>query len=390
MSNVAVASPSSFLIRATDALRNLGLAVSEPNTTPIASVISVLAEVDEPRAIVVARTIAQQQAFDLLVAEQVGQMDIGNRFEDITKGFDGIRDDAKRMVDQMADGRISFGEKATNAVMRLTRGDIPDRFDSIRKTYLSVTEDVGEQIEREGVILSAYRDFRSALKESEILALEIQKGVEVRVADAKAILDKAVAAIEGQTVEDPIARARLEQDRDQALHAFQTEDRRYQVAKDLADNLKVSFNVTEVTMARLVQSHEAKERVWQQSVVFFNTNTTVMSALRATFNSTAGLNEGTRTLNEMKEGMSKSLETIAEIGGKVQEAALEAGYGPTIRADAVKKLVDSVVEYQENSGRIIAEMRARSTENAEEIRRTVEEGKRRLTAIATKASALAA
>ena len=59
----------------------------------------------------------------------------------------------------------------------------------------------------------------------------------------------------------------------------------------------------------------------------------------------------------MKEGVSKSLEDLADIGGKVQEAALKAGYGPTIRADAVKKLVDSVVNYQVRSREIIAEMR---------------------------------
>ncbi len=45
--------------------------------------------------------------------------------------------------------------------------------------------------------------------------------------------------------------------------------------------------------------------------------------------------------------MSKSLETLSEIGDQVGDAALKAGYGPTIRADAVKKLVDSVVNYQE-------------------------------------------
>ena len=64
----------------------------------------------------------------------------------------------------------------------------------------------------------------------------------------------------------------------------------------------------------------------------------------------------------MKEGVSKSLEDLADIGGKVQEAALKAGYGPTIRADAVKKLVDSVVNYQIRSREIIAEMRELSHE----------------------------
>ena len=42
---------------------------------------------------------------------------------------------------------------------------------------------------------------------------------------------------------------------------------------------------------------------------------------------------------------------------KVQEEALKAGYGPTIAAESVQKLVDSVVRFQENSTRIIDEMR---------------------------------
>ena len=90
----------------------------------------------------------------------------------------------------------------------------------------------------------------------------------------------------------------------------------------------------------------------------------------------------------MKEGVSRSLEDLASIGGKVQEEALKAGYGPTIRADAVKKLVDSVVNYQERSRSIIEEMRVMSTRNAEEIRTAVEDGKQRLATLVEQGKAL--
>lgn len=131
-------------------------------------------------------------------------------------------------------------------------------------------------------------------------------------------------------------------------------------------------------MARLIQTTNAKERVYQQSISFFGTNETVLTALSASFTGLHGLHESTETLNAMKEGVSKSLEDLADIGGKVQEEAIKAGYGPTIRADAVKRLVDSVVSYQEHSRIIIEEMRKLSTQNAEEIRDAVEEGKKRL------------
>ena len=141
-------------------------------------------------------------------------------------------------------------------------------------------------------------------------------------------------------------------------------------------------------MARLMQTTSAKERVYQQSVSFFGTNETVLTALSASFTGLFGLHESTEVLNAMKEGVSKSLEDLAEIGGKVQEEALKAGYGPTIRADAVKKLVDSVVNFQERSREIIEEMRILSTRNADEIRTAVEDGKQRLARLAEQGNAL--
>jgi uncharacterized protein YaaN involved in tellurite resistance len=101
-----------------------------------------------------------------------------------------------------------------------------------------------------------------------------------------------------------------------------------------------------------------------------------------------GLHESTQTLEVMKEGMSKSLETLADMGDKIQEAAVRAGYGPTIRADSVKKLVDSVVGFQEKSLAIVDEMRKLSTQNSVEIRDAVEDGKRRIAQLIVEGKAL--
>jgi uncharacterized protein YaaN involved in tellurite resistance len=102
-----------------------------------------------------------------------------------------------------------------------------------------------------------------------------------------------------------------------------------------------------------------------------------------------GLGETTATVNAMKDGVSESLEVLADIGGKVQEAAVKAGYGPTIRAESVKKLVDSVVNYQTKSREIIEQMRRDATRNAEEIREAVEEGKQRMARLAEEGKGLA-
>ncbi|PZN14330.1 MAG: cell surface protein, partial [Proteobacteria bacterium] len=115
---------------------------------------------------------------------------------------------------------------------------------------------------------------------------------------------------------------------------------------------------------------------------------TVLYVPKASFTGVFGLHESTKTLDAMKEGMSKSLEDLAKIGDKVQEEAVRAGYGPTIRADAVRQLVDSVVNFQVRSGEIIAEMRQLASQNSKEIRDAVEEGKRRIARLAAQADTL--
>jgi hypothetical protein len=228
------------------------------------------------------------------------------------------------------------------------------------------------------------------MKEAEVMALEVLKAAEGRLGEAKAATEGAVAAVTAAAAAEPAERARRELARDQALRALQAEEGRYQIAKDLSDNLTVSCNTSEVIMARLVQTMSAKERVYQQAVSFFSTNEAVLTALSASFTGMHGLHESTQTLEAMKAGVNRSLETLAEMGGKVQEAALRAGYGPTIQAEAVKKLVDSVVSFQEHSREIIEEMRTAATANSEEIRRAVEDGKQRMTRLAQRAGAVAA
>ncbi|MBV8360323.1 MAG: cell surface protein [Deltaproteobacteria bacterium] len=388
MSDVVVKTPLQYLDQAMGALRDLGLAPEKTEETPIVGLLQKITDLAPDKIAVITRTLAQMSVFNEVVREQISQMTIAQRYEKITQGFNSIRDDAKRMVDELADGKLSIFERATNTWMKISRGDIATRFDEIKKVYLDVAKDTKTNIEREQAILEAYRDFRAALKQAEVAALEILKTAESKLDAAKAELATASEAVAGFTANDPAGRARLELVRDEHLRLVQNEENRYQIAKDLADNLTIGYNTTEVVMARLMQTVSAKERVYQQSVSFFSTNESVLTALKASFTGLFGLHETTQTLNEMKEGVSKSIEVLAEIGGKVQEEAIKAGYGPTLRADAIKKLVDSVVNFQEHSSEIIAEMRKLSTENSNEIREAVEEGKRRIARLAEKGNAL--
>jgi hypothetical protein len=378
MADVATRSPLQYLDQAASTLRELGLMPEKLDPAPINALLEKISDLDKDKIALIARTLGQAEIFNEVVREQTSKMEIGERYQAITNGFNSIRDDSKRLVDQAADGKIDIFERGTNMWMKIARGDIADRFDKIRTTYLAVTKETKNQIEREGKILDAYRDYRGALKHAEVMALEVLKQAEAKLNDARAALEQETSKVAQFSGSDPAERAKLELVRDEQLRRTQDEDKRYQIAKDLSDNLTVAYNTSEVIMARLMQTTSAKERVYAQAVTFFSTNDSVLTALKASFTGMFGLHESTKTLDAMKEGMSKSLETLSEIGDKVQEAAVRSGYGPTIRADAVKKLVDSVVNFQERSTEIIAEMRKLSTQNSAEIRDAVEDGKKRI------------
>ena len=386
-----VSTPIHYLDKAMNGLHDLGLLPDAAGEeAPVIALLKQITDLDEERVVAITRTLSQASLFNDVVREQVQAMDIGTRYEDIVDAFDSIRDDSRKMVEQIGDGKLDTFERISNVWMKVTRGDIATRFDKIKDTYLEVTDATQDQIQREQKILEAYQDFRGALKQSEVMALEVLEKAAAKLDAAKEAVNAAMKTVEGFEGDDVVERARLEMARDETVRHLQHEEKRYQIAKDLSDNLTISYNTSEVVMARLLQTTNAKERVYSQAVSFFSTNEIVLTALSASFTGMFGLHEGTQTVEAMKEGVSRSLEDLAEIGGKVQEAAVKAGYGPTVRADAVKKLVDSVVTWQTRSRELIEEMRVQSTANAEEIRVAVEEGKRNLARLANEGKGLVA
>ena len=371
-----------YLDKALSGLRDLGLLKGKSDPVPVVTLLEQIADLDEAKVTAIARTLNQASYFNEVVREHVSGIKVADRYEGITSAFNSIRDDTKALVDQYADGKVNTMEKISNLWMKMRRGTISDRFEKIKDLYKDVTEETSDQIQREQLILEAYMDFRGAMKNAEVLSFDVLEKAQGELDKAKSDVTAAVATVDAYKGDDRTKRAELELDRDEKLRGLQTSDKRYQISKDLSDNLTVGYNTSEVVMARLVQTKTAKERVYAQSISFFSTNEVVLTALSATLTGMHGLHESTQTLEAMKKGINESLEVLAEVGDKVQEAAVRAGYGPTVSAAAVKTLLDAVVSYQERSHAIIAEMRNLATENSKEIRVIVEDGKRRLAKLA--------
>lgn len=368
-----------YLDRAKDKLAMLNLGPPQSATLPAMGTLKQIESVDPDRVMAVARTLQQESHFSAIVRDNISGMKVAERYQDIAENFNSVRDDTKMIFKQMEKGKVSMSGKLKRYWMKTRRGSIAKRFDDIRASYIDVTNDSLQTIERERSILDAYADFRSSLKQAEIDAISIHEQAASAYSEMKEKFAAANAAVE--QADDPKDRAQMELARDTMRRDFEEAERREQIAKDMADNLRISYSTSEAVMGRLQQTTRVKERVYEQSVTFFSTNETVFTALSAAVTSLHGLHESTETLNAMKRGANESLETLAETGSKVMERGVEAGYGPTISADSVKKLVDSIVEFQQNTRTKAREMRELATKNAKEISDYAEEGKRRYAAM---------
>ena len=372
--------------RAVQKLKKLGIIVAAQPDAPVMTLLDSISNIDNNRVVAIARTLQQQSGFNAIVRENISGLDIANRQGKIVAAFDSIRTDAQEMVVWLDDGKLDLLERVKNGWMILVRGSIPDRFNKIKQTYLDVAKSAGEQIERERTILDAYQDYRFGLKQAQIDSQELLVLAEQRLEQCKQLLQQAYDARENATAAEPAEQSRLELVRDEALRVMQKEDERYQIVKDLAENLLVAYNAAEAIFARLQQTSSIKERVYRQSVTFFSTNEIVFTALSASMTSLDGLAESTKTLEAMKAGINQGLETIANSGNKNLEAGLRTGYGSTIKAESIRSLVNAIVSYQESSYQLIEELREESANNSKELEDIVEDGKRRFSEIILKAS----
>ncbi|TWU58833.1 hypothetical protein Poly51_16130 [Rubripirellula tenax] len=366
-----------YLDRAVVVLKKFG--IDSKNTAP-QEMINLLEEVkhlDEDKVLAIAEVIQHMSSFNQLVRENVESIKIGNRYMDITQMFDSVREDSKRLIMQLDDGKISGTEKVSNWWMKMRRGSPNDRFEKIVETYSEVAKDTKEALKSEEAIMEGYIDFRFALKEAEVLAREIlDKQLPVLDA-AKEALAATQTALDQYTGADEGGKSQLELKRDEARYAYEKEDETYQLLKDIAENLEIGYDVGETLITKLKQTHDVKERVYRRAVTFFTTNEHVFTILGTVYTSQHGLHEVTQATEAMKEGVNKGLEDVATLGRELERAALRAGYGSTIDPESVQKLVDAISGFQIESLEMIAELRKESDASTKAIRKSVEEGKKR-------------
>lgn len=372
-----------YLDRALQSVKKLGIALP-PAASPVLPLLEQVAHYDSSRVMTIAATLQQSSSFNELVRTQITGMDISTRYADIASAFDSVREDAQAMAGWMEDGRLDLKERLQMGWMKMRRGSVPARFEEIKENYLAVSRATGDQIERERTILEAYQDFRMALKAAEVDAQSVLETAQTQLQARRIALESAQQALDGFQPEGGPERAKLELARDEALRALKDEDRVFQLIKDIADDLKTACNTAELVFARIQQTHDVKNRLYQRAISFFSTNEVVFTGLSAAFTTSAGLGEATNTLEAMEDGMNKGLEALAKSGGQQLENGLRAGYGATLKPESVKALADAIVDFQASSLELIASLRKESTQAAQEIEGITDDAKRRFSALLVK------
>ena len=365
-----------YLDKAVKVLDKFGLANEEEVPAELIRLLEEVRHIDEAKALAIAKTIKHMSTFNKLVRDNVENINVGNRYLTISQMFDTIREDSKKLIAQLDDGKIGVTEKISNLWMRINRGTPHERFESIVDVYREVCAETKNQLDREQDIMDGYVDFRFALKEAEILArelLEAQIPTLEAARDALAVSQKAVDEHDG----DESTLGRLELQRDESRNEFQKQDRIYQLVKDISENLSIGYDVGETLVTKLKQTHDVKDQVYRRAVTFFTTNEHVFTILGTVYTSQQGLHEAVASTEALKDGVNKSLEDVAVLGRELERAALKAGYGSTIKAESLEKLVTAISDYQVESLQMVAELRKESEANAKEIRRVVEAGKKR-------------
>jgi hypothetical protein len=366
-----------YLDSAMDVLKKFG--VDSSNTAPqeLIGLLESIKHLDEAKVLAIADVIQHMSSFNALVRDNVESIKIGNRYMDITQMFDSVREDSKRLIAQLDDGKISGSEKMSNWWMKMRRGTPSDRFEKIVEVYSEVAKDTKEALRSEELIMEGYIDFRFALKEAEILSRELLDTHAPILQAARDGLAESQAALDNYTGTDEGGKSQLELKRDEARHRFEKEDENYQLLKDIAENLEIGYDVGETLITKLKQTHDVKDRVFRRAVTFFTTNEHVFTILGTVYTSQHGLHEITQATEAMKDGVNKGLEDIADLGRELERAALKAGYGSTIDPASVQKLVDAISGFQIESLQMIADLRKESDDSARAIRKSVEAGKKK-------------
>ncbi len=362
-----------YLEKPVQLLREAGI-LEKSRDSQLVGLLSEVQYIDEPKILAIASAVRYVDSFNDFINENTKAMNVSDRYNDITARFESIREDAKTLLKHAEDNKIGIGEQLQQFWMKLSRGSIPNRINQIGNIYNEVCNDVRTQVQRESNVLEAYKDFRAAIKEAEVISYDVLKTQKSNVERSQAKLKSSNESLASYKREDQAEKAKLELARDNGIREAKAEQAKHKLLEDIAQNLKASYEVGEVLVQKIEQTNEAKRAIYTKSVAFFGTNKQILSTMGLAYIAEQGIHEMTEATRGMSDEMNKSLEDLAELG-KVDLEATRLAYDSIYKPESVKKLVDAINQYETEVSKTIIETRKKAAKDIAQISEIVEEGK---------------
>jgi len=353
-------------------------------TLPVSNIVGKLSEYDSTRAMNITKVLAYSSTFNEAIRNVLTGVEVSDRYRVITSEFDSIRNDLKGQAVLAEKPKLSIFDKLGIYYGTMRRGTIAKRYDNIKHSYTDVSKSMSKQIAYEEGILQGYSEFRLALKSADVESKALLAMMDVNLETAKNNYTAKQSEVDVAFANQSPDATALELQRDELKIIYDKVNKDYQIALDVSTNLTAAYNASEVVFTRVKQVTDVKGQVYQKSVIFFQTNEIVFSGLATAFSAIQGLREGTETLNAMTAGINKGLEDLGSVGNTALKEGIKSGYGVTIEANSIGKLVNAIVQYQEESIGLIEEARNKTKQNAVEIETIVNDGKSRFAKVLEK------
>lgn len=331
-----------------------------------------------------AQVFAKMEAFNALIRENTSEISVADAHVKIAQRFDSVRSDVKDEIDREMKNNKNLLTKVIAWIIKMRRGSIQDRYRAIQADSKKVMLESKDDIQKARNILEGYENARFSFKEASLLANDLVKEASADWENAKESLRAAQEKVDNTPKENEREYNEAQLARDIKQRELREAEGRFQIAKDLSEEMSNNYNVGQAIMARLVQLTETKDRVFQKSSVFFVTADNILTGLGATLTQTKNLNTSTKVLEAMSDGINKGLEDLGQTGDEILRRGVRAGYGVTIRAESLKTLLTAIEDFQASTLEEVALLRKESQENTRLIENDTENTRRRLVEIASR------
>ena len=109
-----------YLDKAVGVLERFGILPSgTEQDSQLANLLQEVVTVDEPKVLAIAKTLKHMGSFNELVRDNIQEMNMADRYNDITERFDSIREDSKALLEQLEDGKIDWKESLKNRLLSM-------------------------------------------------------------------------------------------------------------------------------------------------------------------------------------------------------------------------------------------------------------------------------